>query len=253
MKLPLEYNKLSKFFDAVGSGSTNAVNRLIGKILKKYKVKTVLDLTCGTGSQVFWLAKHGYKVTGSDFSPELLKIAKARLKKEKLNIKLFHGDMRTQKIGKFDAVVTIFNAIGHLTPKGFEKAMRNISQNLNTNGIYVFDIFNLNSLNSKDMSSLDMDITKKIDDTKIHIYQYSRLDKKNGLLVSYDNYTLQKQGEKPKKFKVKFPMQIYSATELTDMLNRNGFKVLEKMGRDGSRFSDKRTKEMLIVAQKIAG
>jgi len=252
MKLPLEYNKLSKFFDAVGSGSTNAVNSLIGKILKKHKIKTVLDLTCGTGSQILWLAKHGYKVVGSDYSPELLKTAKAKLKKEKLNITLFHGDMRTQKIGKFDAVITIFNAVGHVSKKGFEKTMRNIYQNLNTNGIYVFDIFNINSLNSKDMSSLDTDVTKKIEGTKIHIYQYSRLDKKKGLLVSCDNYTLQEPGKKTKQFKVKFPLQIYTALELTNMLNKNGFTVIEKMGRDGSRFSDKRTKEMLIVAQKIA-
>ena len=37
------------------------------KLLRKQKVNTVLDLTCGTGSQVFFLTKYGYKVIGSDF------------------------------------------------------------------------------------------------------------------------------------------------------------------------------------------
>lgn len=251
MKLPLEYNKLSEFFDAVGSGSSNAVNRVIGKLLKQYKVKTVLDLTCGTGSQVFWLAKHGYKVVGSDFSPKLLTMAKAKARKEKLNVKLLQGDMRTQKVGKFDAVITIFNAIGHLNKAGFTKALKNIAQNLNNNGIYIFDIFNINSLNDKDMSSLDMDISKKVGDTKIHIFQYSQLDRKKNQLVSYDHYTLQKKSEKPKKFKVRFALQIYTAKELKVMLEKNGFKVLRLFDRDGSTFSDKRTKEMLIVARKV--
>lgn len=49
--------------------------------------------------------------------------------------------MRDIKVGSFDAVITIFNAVGYLTKKGFEKAMRNIYNNLNNNGLYVFDIF----------------------------------------------------------------------------------------------------------------
>ncbi|OGT31351.1 MAG: hypothetical protein A3E87_03210 [Gammaproteobacteria bacterium RIFCSPHIGHO2_12_FULL_35_23] len=64
MSLPLEYSKLSEYFDVLSSNQ-NSSNYSVEKILKKYKAKTVLDLTCGTGSQVFWLAKHGYKVTGS--------------------------------------------------------------------------------------------------------------------------------------------------------------------------------------------
>ena len=78
MNLPLNYNKLSLW--ATGEVSPVLVNRYIGKMLKKYRVKTVLDLACGTGSQVFWLAKHGYKVTGVDISPGMLKIAKENAK-----------------------------------------------------------------------------------------------------------------------------------------------------------------------------
>jgi hypothetical protein len=50
--------------------------------------------------------------------------------------------MRTLKIGLFDAVITISNAVGHLTKAGFEKAMRSINKNLKEGGIYIFDIFN---------------------------------------------------------------------------------------------------------------
>src|SRR5258707_7758797 len=107
MNLPPEYNKLSKYFDALGGSSPNSINRSIEKILRKYKVKTILDLTCGTGSQVLWLAKRGYKVTGSDFSPKLLKIAKSKAREEKIKVKLLKGDMRTKQVGHFDAVITI--------------------------------------------------------------------------------------------------------------------------------------------------
>ncbi len=39
--------------------------------------------------------------------------------------------MRTVKIGKFDAVISAFNAVGYLTKAGFEKAMRSVHANLN--------------------------------------------------------------------------------------------------------------------------
>ena len=252
MKLPLEYNKLSQLFDAVGSGSKNSTNRVIGKILKQHRVKTVLDLTCGTGSQVVWLTQHGFTVTGSDYSPKLLTQAKAKLKAAKIKAKLYHGDMRTQHLGEFDAVVTIFNAVGHLTKKGFEKAMRNIHRNLKPGGIYVFDIFNLNSFNEKDVSSLDVNKKATLKNTHVHIYQHSKLDKRKGLLVSYDNYTFQKKGEKPQKFQVKFPLQIYTPKELQDMLSRNGFDVIARFDLDGSRFVEKHTKEMITVARRKA-
>ena len=86
MNLPLEYNKLSAYYDALSSGDKNARNRIVEKVLKKYKIKTVLDLTCGTGSQVLWLTKHGYKVTGSDFSSYLLKIAKNKALEQKISV-----------------------------------------------------------------------------------------------------------------------------------------------------------------------
>src|SRR5579864_1272961 len=105
--LPLEYSELHEYYDVLCAGDSDAKNRLIEKILRKHKVKTVLDLTCGTGSQVFWLAKHGYNVTGTDFSPALLKIARDKARKEKLKVRLIKGDMRTIKVGSFDAVITI--------------------------------------------------------------------------------------------------------------------------------------------------
>ena len=54
------------------------------KIFNKYspkKVKTILDLGCGTGSHDLILAKRGYQVTGLDFSKICLKWLKKRQKK----------------------------------------------------------------------------------------------------------------------------------------------------------------------------
>src|SRR5476649_881288 len=121
-KIPNWYNKDSKYEEAINEDTPNSrtTNKTIERILKKHKAKTVLDLTCGTGSQVFWLLKRGYQVSGSDISKGMLKIAETKAKKEKIKIKFLRGDVRTINVGKYDAAITIFNAVGHLSKAGFE-------------------------------------------------------------------------------------------------------------------------------------
>jgi SAM-dependent methyltransferase len=71
---------MPEYFDAYSvSEDTNCKNVLIEKLLQAYGVKTVLDLTCGTGSQVFFLNNLGYGVVGADFSPALLEVARHKL------------------------------------------------------------------------------------------------------------------------------------------------------------------------------
>ncbi|MES2677429.1 MAG: class I SAM-dependent methyltransferase [Pseudomonadota bacterium] len=250
--LPLEYKKLPQYFDAHNiCDDTDLKNSVVEKLLKKHKVKTVLDLTCGTGSQVFFLAKRGYKVVGADFSPALLEIARGKAKKEKMSLKFIDGDMRTIKVGSFDAAITMFNAVGHLTKSGFEKAMRNIHGNLKDGGIYVFDIFNLEAMNDKVVSDFSIHSHRIVGDTQIHNVQCSTIDRKNGFLTSYDNCTIQKNADKPVRINNKFSLQIYTAKELRDMLARNGFKTLDHFGIDGSKFLEKKSTSILTVAKKV--
>lgn len=249
--LPLEYKKLPEFFDAHNIGDdTELKNSVIEKLLKKYSTKTVLDLTCGTGSQVIFLAKRGYEVVGSDFSPDLLKIARKKAKEAKLNLRFIDGDMRTIKVGKFDAAITMFNAVGHLTKSGFEKAIKNISKNLKDGGIYVFDIMNLEALTDQAVRDLSWHIHRKVGDTQIHNVQCLTLNKKEGLLTAYDTLVIQKLANKPKTIKNKFSLQLYTTKELREMLAEFGFKALEQYDINGAKFLPKKSKSILIVAQK---
>lgn len=251
--LPLEYQQMPEYFDAHNIGDdTDSKNNILERLLKKNDVNSVLDLTCGTGSQVFYLTKRGYKVTGSDFSPALLEIARKRASKENVKVKFIDGDMRTLKVAKFDAAITMFNAVGHLTKIDFETAMRNIRGNLKPGGIYVFDIYNLSAMTDGAVNDLAMDSTKTANSTTIHNVQYSTLDRKSGLLTSYDEYTIQKIAQKPEQLSHKFTLQIYTPNELKDMLSRNGFETISQCGMDGSELSELETTTILTVAKAVA-
>lgn len=245
------YNKDAKHYDKFNEENSKVINKTLENILKDHKVKTVLDLTCGTGSQVLWLTKNGYDVTGVDISSMMLKIAKNKAGQEKLNIKFLEGDMRNLYVGKFDGVITIFNSIGHLTKLDFEKAMRNINSNLKPGGLYIFDINNLDYLlKDNNITKLTIDWQKITDDTKIRDIQYSTINPE-GILASYTISHEQKGAEKPKISNSFQTLQIYSPMQLKEMLERNGFEILEQLDIDGSKFINDKTDRILTVAKKI--
>ncbi len=166
--LPPEYKKQPEYFDAFNlNDETDQKNSAIENLLREHGVKTILDMTYGTGSQVFFLGKRGYQVTGSDFSPDLLKIARKKASDQQLNVPFIYGNMPTLKAGHFDAAITIFNAVGHLKKAGFEKAMRNIARNLNPGGIYLFDILNLEAMTEDVVSNLAIYLQKKVGDKTV--------------------------------------------------------------------------------------
>ncbi len=249
--LPFEYQQMPEYFDAHNvNAETQAKNVLIEKLLKEQRVNTVLDMTCGTGSQVFYLAERGYEVVGSDFSPALIKIARNKAVKAGRNIIFLDGDMRDLHVGEFDAVITIFNAIGHITKTDFEKALQNINANLKEGGVYVFDIFNLQAITGEIIDSFVMDIESVVNGVKIRNVQHSEIDRANGFLISHDHYTIAKNAGEPEIHTNSFSLQIYTAEELQAMLARNGFEVLRQYDMEGNDLIKDKSLNILTVARK---
>jgi ubiquinone/menaquinone biosynthesis C-methylase UbiE len=248
---PSHYNTDSAHYDAFNEKNSKVINQVIENILKIHKVKTVLDLTCGTGSQVFWLTKSGYEVVGSDINDRMLKIARNKARQADLNIKFLKGDMRNVQVGQFDAVITIFNAIGHLTKLDFEQAMKNIASNLKDGGLYIFDIFDLSYLMKDDhITDLTIDCQTMDGPNKVRTIQYSTINE-DGILASYTTSFVQVGPHKPKISRESQTLQVYTAKQLKEMLNRNGFKVLSQCAVDGSKFIETQSDRILTIAKKL--
>lgn len=249
--LPIEYQQLPEYFDAHNvNEQTEAKNALIEKLLRKQNVKTVLDMTCGTGSQVFYLEERGYKIIGNDFSLALIESARNKAKVMNREITFLNGDMRTVKVGKFDSVITIFSAIGHVTKADFELTLQNIRDNLKDDGIYIFDIFNLEAITDDVIKDFVMDIESVVNGVKFHNHQYSEVNREKGLLTSHDEYTIMKPNSKPETQRNTFSLQIYTAQELQTLLNGNGFEVLDQYDMEGHVFNPETSLNILTVAKK---
>lgn len=249
--LPIEYQQIPEWFDAHNvNQETEVKNALIEKLLNAQHVKTVLDMTCGTGSQVFYLDQHGYDVMGSDFSPALIDIARDKAKAQNQDIRFVDGDMRDIKLGQFDAIITIFNAIGHLPKKDFEKALQNIHANLKPGGVYVFDIFNMQAITGAVIADFSCDIESVVNGNKIRNVQHSEIDRERSFLISHDHYTVTKPGSEPEEYRNSFSLQIYTAGELQEMLEQNGFEVVKLYDMQGNDFVPEKSLNILTVARK---
>jgi len=248
---PSHYDEGAEEYDILNEENSRVINHVLDEILKRYDVETVLDLTCGTGSQVFWLAKLGYKVTGSDINTAMLNIAKEKAKKEQLDVRLLKGDMRTLRVDQFDAVITIFNAIGHLTKYDFGEAIRNVHQNLNDRGLYVFDIFNsAYLLHGDNIKKLTIDSQKDSNDKKVRKIQYSTIDE-DGILASFTTSIVKTGDSKPERSQSEQTLQVYSAQQIRDILEKNGFEVIIQTGANGSKFIEDETDRILTIAKKL--
>lgn len=247
--LPFEYQQYPEFFDATCiNDDTDTHNAVIAQLLSEYKAQQVLDMTCGTGSQVFFLHNQGFEVTGADFSPALIAQAQAKASAHNLPLTFLHGDMRTLYAGKYDAVITIFNAIGHLSKDDFALTLQNISHNLKPGGIYVFDIMNTEALTDNVIMNLAWNIHKTVGTTRLHHMQCNTLDRTNGILTAHEYTMIQRSPEHVERYANVFSLQLYTAPELTQMLHDAGFINIAFYTFDESPFDQQKSIEMVVVA-----
>jgi ubiquinone/menaquinone biosynthesis C-methylase UbiE len=113
-----------------------AAFKLIGNI----KGLNVLDLCCGEGHNTRILAKKGAKVTGIDFSPKQIELAKQEERKENLGIEYMvmdAADLTRLQDSCFD-LVTCFMALQDI--EYYRKAVSEASRVLKPNGRFIFSI-----------------------------------------------------------------------------------------------------------------
>lgn len=106
------------------------------QLLKERGARTVLDLGCGTGRHLAYLAQEGFNVYGADISETALEHARQWLNREGFTVELKQSDMTAIAYpdGFFDAVISIF-VIYHSTVENMGKAIAEIYRVLKAGGL----------------------------------------------------------------------------------------------------------------------
>ncbi|MCU0588991.1 MAG: class I SAM-dependent methyltransferase [Syntrophobacteraceae bacterium] len=77
--------------------------------LAEHSPGTALDLGCGTGTNAMALARHGWKVTGVDFAPRAIRMARRKAAAAGLEIEFHTADVSSLSVlkGPYDYVLDI--------------------------------------------------------------------------------------------------------------------------------------------------
>ena len=142
-------DKAAELYDAMylsGLDFTSQTNELIVKYLNEAGAKKILDMSCGTGAQCIELSLAGYNVTATDLSDPMLEKAREKAKLNNVDIEFKQADMKSVSVEKQQGIISIFNSIGFLSKEDFAATLQNASNNLENDGVFIFDMFHEKSL-----------------------------------------------------------------------------------------------------------
>lgn len=116
------YDQLANYYHLIFPDWDEAIDiqgQQLSKLLKSEwpKVHSVLDVSCGIGTQSIGLARCGFTVTASDISSGAIKRAQAETARLGVEVDLSVCDMRqahSQHGSGFDAVISCDNSLPHL-------------------------------------------------------------------------------------------------------------------------------------------
>ena len=107
------------------------------------RAASLLDLACGTGRHAIEFSALGYKVTGVDYSADMLRQASKNVEAANAAMELHKQDMRTLSLGrKFSVVTCLFDSIGYVQTNGaVTEVLRNIHGHLADGGVAVIEFW----------------------------------------------------------------------------------------------------------------
>lgn len=104
---------------------------------------SILDLACGSGTLAILLKLNNYSVEGLDLSESIIEIAKEKAKMNHLQIPFYVGDMTSFALDKtYDVITCFFDSVNFLkTKEDIQNLLSSVNKHLNSNGLFIFDIF----------------------------------------------------------------------------------------------------------------
>ncbi|MCA1220374.1 class I SAM-dependent methyltransferase [Streptomyces sp. 8L] len=128
-----DYHLIYADWDAGIRRQGRALDTLIGQ-----DRATVLDCSCGIGTQAIGLALRGHRVTGTDISPRAAARAAREAARRNLSVRTAAADMRRLPFsdGRFDTVVCADNSLPHLlTEQDVRAALAEMRRVLRPDGL----------------------------------------------------------------------------------------------------------------------
>ena len=214
------------------SEARNFIDNII-EYLDLKKGSKILDLACGIGRHSIYLDEIGFKVVGTDKSPNNIKRAKAS---QNQSLSFLQMEMIDNTNHKYDGIFNLFTSFGYVNHDYNLKTIKNIERQLKDNGTIIIDF--MNTLFVK--NNLVIEETKVIDDLSFKIKR-----KSDGKHIYKE---IKFQDKKDYFFQEK--VMDLSLNDFENYLKRYSLKVIKTFGDYNLNEFDIKNSERLIMVIK---
>ena len=113
------------------------------ELAKKYGRDGVIDVACGTGAVLLYLAEHGVIADGTDLSQEMCHVCSQKAAAKNLDLRIFQGNMADFDAGrKYSLVIIARSGFMHLPDQKLQiAALKNMNRHLVSGGILTLNTF----------------------------------------------------------------------------------------------------------------
>jgi SAM-dependent methyltransferase len=201
----------------------------------------ILDLCCGVGRHALELARRGFRVTGVDRTQAYLDRAAEQAREEGLQAEFIRDDMREFcRPDTFDAIVNLWTSFGYFDdPQEDQRVAQNMYRSLKTGGVLFQEML------GKEVVALTFRKRDWKEDSGILVLKEVTLSRNWSWIT---NRWIMITDEGRSEYDVS--QRLYSAAELTSLLEAYHFRDITVYGDFDGRPYDHKAKRLISIAHK---
>ena len=204
---------------------------------------SVLDLGCGYGRHAVGMAQRGYRVSGLDFNPHYLDIARQEADAKGVQVTWTEGDMRKLPFTEpFDGVYSYFTSFGYFSDADNERVLAEIGRVTRAGGRFLIDLMNRDWL----LTHPQQRTWTQRDDGAL-LMEETDIELPTSRVVS--RQILIEPGGGPQVTK-EFFLRAYTCAELSALLVRHGFHVRSVFGSIGGGPHTTESTRLVVLSER---
>jgi SAM-dependent methyltransferase len=249
--VPADYTTLAPIYDLAGMQgfAQQMTPRLVDFAQRNgWMGRNIVDLGCGTGAGLPWLARYHYALTAVDANPVMLQLAQNGTTPD-MHISWLEADIREVKLNAESAdLVMALDVLPDLDEsRDLEAVFKNVFTFLRPSKWLIFDLYTIEGLTLMGQEQ-DQIIYEGEEATLFarHSYDYDRQ-------VLRSEYTLfQAEGEMWRKARATRTIRAYATPIVTALLRRANLQVMHVLNQDLQRYEPGQTgvRRIFIMAQR---
>lgn len=222
---------------------STAETAAVVRLLEIDRPMRILDLACGFGRIANRLALLGHAVTGVEYQPGFLEIARREARLNRLDVEYIQGDMRQIDLppASFERALMMFNSFGYFPDEENLRVLKGIAQALAHGGLLGFDVAHRDGVLNDFHPHY---VTEK--DGSLLINRFS-FDVQSGRLRN-DRIVIRDGQRRDRPFSIR----LYTLTEMRALLAAAGLELIDQYAEWDAAPLELSSPSMVIIARKVS-